>query len=144
MLDSLVYTSHATDALTDTELELVLLRSRVVNAARGLTGALLKRDRLIVQYLEGPPDALERTLAAIVASPLHREVHIHARAHGVQRQFDTWHMAFWDFQRLRHRDADTSHWLDAIEQRQRFDPANTPLLRLVAFWHELGTGPRTT
>jgi len=136
MLDSLVYTSRADDALTDTELELVLIRSRVLNAARGLTGALLKRGNRIAQYLEGEPDALTRTFAAIVASPLHGDVVVLARAPGVQRHFSEWHMGFVDFQQRRGRDDATAAWRMAAPNTADVDPRNTALLHLVELWRE--------
>ncbi|MFC0676746.1 BLUF domain-containing protein [Lysobacter korlensis] len=139
MLDAIVYTSRATEALTDTELELVLLRSRTLNAARGLTGALLKRGDTIVQYLEGEPEALGRTFARIAQSPLHQDVNTVARATGVDRHFTTWHMGFRDFQRHHLRDASTTEWIAAVPAIEDVEPGNAALVRLVELWHELGT-----
>lgn len=138
MLDALVYTSRATEALTDAELDVILLRSRTLNAMRGLTGALLKRDDVVVQYLEGEPQALERTFARIAQSPLHRDLKVEARASGVRRQFTTWHMGFRDFQRHHRRDEATAEWITAAPDAQSIDPHNAALLRLLELWHELG------
>ena len=134
MLESLVYRSVATPALTDTELDVVLLHARTVNAIRGLSGALVKHGVEIVQYLEGPADALERTFAKIAASPLHRDIEVLARAAGVERQFAVWHMGFCDLQRLHHRDAATHEWRAALEHARPAAAANAPLASLVEWW----------
>lgn len=140
MLDALVYTSRATPALTDAELEVVLLHSRTLNAMRGITGALLKRGDAIVQYLEGEPSQLARTLPAIVHSPLHRDMVVQARASGVARRFDTWHMGFCDFQSRHQRDTATGQWIDALPDAATIEPGNPALARLVVLWHELAHG----
>ena len=140
MLDTLVYESRAAEALTDTELEVVLIGSRVRNARRGVTGVLLKRDRHILQLLEGPSEAVERTFAAIAASPLHGDVAVLARGPAPTRVFDTWHMGFCDFQALHVRSLSTDAWLDvmpAVRARAGGHPAVGALL---ARWSELTDG----
>lgn len=141
MLDALVYTSRATPALDDAELEIVLLRSRTLNEMRGITGALLKRGDDIVQYLEGEPRQLDRTLPSILRSPLHRDVVIHARASGVARRFGTWHMGFRDFQSRHARDEATAQWVSALPPAGTIEPGNPALARLVALWGEFAGRP---
>lgn len=142
MLDALTYTSRAAEALTDAELEIVLLHSRTLNAMRGLTGALLKRGDMVIQYLEGTPQALERTFASIARSPLHSEVTVHARATGVRRQFGTWHMGFHDFQRFHQRQDASAEWIQAVPRVEAIEPGNVALQRLVALWDALGRQER--
>lgn len=134
MIDALVYRSHARPSLTETELELILIHSRVVNEMRGITGALIKQGSEIVQYLEGPPDAVDRTIARIAGSPHHEALEVLARAQGVERQFDTWHMGFVDFQRQHERAAATERWVDRLPAARGVGACNPPLAVLLAQW----------
>lgn len=142
MPHALVYTSRAEPALTETELEVVLVKSRALNSMRGITGALLKRGRDIVQYLEGEPAALDRTFERIAASPLHRDVAIVVRTGEVARVFDRWHMAFHDLQRLHSRSGSTHDWEGALADVQRASAANEPARVLLEQWTALGTRAR--
>lgn len=137
MLHALIYTSQAEPAFTDAELELVLIKSRALNSMRGITGALLKRDRHIVQYLEGAPEAIERTFARIVASPLHRDVAVVARTDDVPRIFDRWHMGFRDFQPLHSRGESTEEWEGVLDHVRRAATDNAPARRLLEQWDSL-------
>lgn len=140
MTHALIYESQAEPALTDAELELVLLKSRTLNAMRGVTGALLKRGDRIVQYLEGEPDALARTLARIEASPLHRDLRVIARADDIPRVFDRWHMAFVDFQARHARGEATQAWTHVLSAVERAAETNAPARRLLDEWTVM-TGP---
>lgn len=133
---ALVYASRATDELTDTELDLVLIRSRALNAMRGITGALLKSGDRIVQYLEGEASAVERTFARIRASRLHVDVDVLAEADGVARRFDTWHMGFRDFQRRHQRDASNDEWIEALLPVRAASVENAALARLLREWDD--------
>ncbi|TBR14385.1 MAG: BLUF domain-containing protein [Lysobacter sp.] len=137
MVNALVYASSARPSLTDAELDVLLLHSRTLNALRGITGVLIKDGVAIVQYLEGPADAVERTFARIAASPHHHDVQVLARASDVTRRFDTWHMAFKGFQRQYRRMDDTGTWIDALDEAQAGEPANVALSILVARWNAM-------
>ena len=132
-MHALVYQSRADERLTDTELEVILIGSRVRNARRGITGVLLKHGDRIVQYLEGERAAIDRTFDAIAGSPLHREVTVVERADGVVRAFDRWHMGFHGFQSQHSRAASTGEWLDSLALLRQAPP-NPALDRLVAQW----------
>lgn len=140
MLDTLAYESRATEALTDAELEVVLIGSRVRNARRGVTGVLLKRDDRILQLLEGPPDAVERTFAAIAASPLHRHVRVLARGPAAQRVFDRWHMGFCDFQSLHGRAASTDAWHEVLPTVREQAAGHPVVDALLARWDDVTDG----
>lgn len=140
-LDALTYRSEGTALLTEAEFELVLVRSRALNAMRGLTGVLVSCDAVIVQYLEGPTAALARTFRAIEASPLHRDVRVLARAEGVERRFDRWHMGFARFQRMHSRSEETAEWL-AILALLRADPHGNPAFAaLLDGWDAIARRP---
>lgn len=134
MPDALVYRSQANASLTDAELEVILIRSRTLNELRGITGALIKGGCLIVQYLEGDAAAIERTFASIAASPHHGGIQVGARASGVVRQFDRWHMGFRDFQPRHQRMASTEEWMKTLEDGYAAAAANAPLAVLTAQW----------
>jgi hypothetical protein len=133
MPDALIYTSRAMPLLTEAVLDGVLVRSRTANALRGLTGVLMRRDALIVHYLEGEAGALERTMARIAASPLHGDIALLARSHGVQRVFDGFPLAFHDFA------ADptargAAAWTGALQRVEHDAPRNTPAQLLLTHW----------
>lgn len=138
-VDAVVYSSHAAVELTDTELELVLIRSRTLNASRGLTGVLLKTGRSIVQYIEGPAPALQRTLAAIQRSALHDNVQILSHVHDVPRHFTTWHMGFGLFQRQHGRMETHEAWLDALPAARGAAHDNPALAALLDTWDRMGS-----
>jgi hypothetical protein len=123
-MHALVDESRANERLTDTELDVILIGSRVRNARRGVTGVLLKHDDRIVQYLEGDPAALARTFAASEASPLHRELAVLARAEHVERVFDRWHMGFFNLHSLASRDASTAAWQQQRPDRAQASPGS--------------------
>ena len=134
MLDALVYESRADPRLTDAELEVVLIGSRVRNARRGITGVLLKHDDRIVQYLEGPPEALDRMLLAIGNSPLHHDLAVLARTPAPDRLFDRWHMGFHGFVGDHRRAASTDAWLESLDSVRARRGANPAIDALVARW----------
>ena len=136
MIDALLYESRADERLTDAELEVILIGSRVRNARRGITGALLRDGDRIVQYLEGEPAAIERTLGAIQASPLHHDLAVIERATGVERAFDRWYMGFRGFHADHRRAAATGEWVDSLALVRDRTEGNAPLARLVALWDE--------
>jgi Sensors of blue-light using FAD len=55
-------------------LSAILIEARRCNARDGITGALICRDDLYLQLLEGPERAVERTYARICADDRHVEV----------------------------------------------------------------------
>ncbi|WP_407908521.1 BLUF domain-containing protein [Lysobacter claricitrinus] len=140
MLDTLVYESRADARLTDAELEVILIGSRVRNGRRGITGALLKRDARILQLIEGPTAEIERTFAAIAASPLHHDVRVLRRETGLDRVFDRWHMGFYDFQTLHGRSDSTDAWLRALPALQVQASTNPVLAVLLERWNEVSNG----
>lgn len=141
-IDALTYRSEATEALTPAALEDVLLRSRALNAARGITGVLVTCGPAIVQYIEGPPVSLTRTFPAIAASPLHRDVRVLARAERVARRFDRWHMGFAPFEPM--RAGDEAGESTAILAMLRADPAgNDAFIALLDRWDAIARAPAT-
>lgn len=138
LVDSLVYSSRANPTLTDTELELILIKARVFNASREVTGVLLKTQDRILQYLEGAPDVLERTFLQIQRSPFHSDVQLLARAKALPRHFTKWHMGFHEIQRRSDRDDATRLWLEALPSVERAAKSNACIAALLDAWQSLG------
>lgn len=75
------------------ELDAILARSRVRNAASGLTGVLTLSDAVFVQVLEGPMPALEATFERICCDLRHSAVAVLELTVADRRLFDGWAMA---------------------------------------------------
>jgi hypothetical protein len=93
---SLTYLSSATRLLTPGELTTMLVSWRPRNHERQLTGLLLYSSGNIIQTLEGPDDAVERTFATIEADPRHTGVIEVLREPLDERAFPDWSMGFND------------------------------------------------
>lgn len=140
-VDALTYRSEGTELLTDAELEVVLVRSRALNAVRGITGVLVTCERSIVQYLEGPPASLARTFPAIEASPLHRNVQVLARAEAVTRRFDRWHMGFARFEPMQACSEDAAEWAAIIAMLRADSEGNPAFDALLDRWDAIARVP---
>lgn len=116
-LECILYVSSATRALGPEEMEHLLLRSRERNHAEGVTGILLHQDGSFMQYIEGPPDGLERIFTIIRQSSLHRGIIELIREPLVARHFPEWSMAF------------RSHELQTFSQPERYASLLDPALR---------------
>lgn len=93
---SLTYVSSATQLADAGALVGALEAIRPRNHERGITGVLLYRDGNIIQVLEGPDDAGERTFASIERDPRHRGVIVLLREQVEERAFPDWSMGFRD------------------------------------------------
>jgi hypothetical protein len=69
----LIYTSQPF-GFDEPTLAGILLDARRCNARDGVTGALICRDDLFVQLLEGPEDKVKATYARIIVDDRHLEV----------------------------------------------------------------------
>ena len=94
MIHFLLYTSNTFKPLAQTDLALILEHARRNNAANGVTGILLYAHTLVMQYLEGPRDAVDRTFEKIRRDPRHYGVQVLLRHDVRERRFDRWSMAF--------------------------------------------------
>lgn len=131
---SLVYTSRATDALTDPELEVILIRGRTLNAMRGITGVLVKNGALLCQYLEGERHAIERTFDSIRRNNLHVDVQLVGECADIKRVFDCTHHAFVGMQHQNQRNLETQAWSVDLERIRSQAAVNPPLLHLISVW----------
>ena len=70
----------------------ILASSRVNNDKAGLTGSLIYRSDLYLQYLEGPPTAVHDTYKKIKLDSRHSEIHKIQEGMTNQRLFASWAM----------------------------------------------------
>lgn len=94
MLYRLVYRSQSNlpaDS-ADAEVEALVVRAKLANAAQGITGALLLVDGHFLQAIEGPLDALETLFERICSDLRHRDVQLLELAPAEERMFGAWAM----------------------------------------------------
>jgi hypothetical protein len=70
----------------------ILMDARRCNARDGITGALIVREDLYLQLLEGPPDAVEAAYGRIARDDRHVDVRPLTRREVTQRLFPDWSM----------------------------------------------------
>ncbi|WP_341893527.1 BLUF domain-containing protein [Variovorax sp. YR752] len=93
-LQCLLYMSRATREMTALEVDALLERARVLNAAQGVTGALLHYDSRFVQVLEGAPAAVESCFERILGDPRHEQItRLHSEMIAAPR-FPDWSMRY--------------------------------------------------
>jgi hypothetical protein len=105
MIHQLIYSSEASPDLSDGDLEDILTDSRIDNAERDVTGALLFVDRVFVQILEGTREAIDDLMMKIERDPRHHSVTVFHEGEAPARVFESWRMAF-----LNPSPADISRW----------------------------------
>jgi hypothetical protein len=93
-LHRLIYISSASGSFGQSELDLILDRSRANNAKHGVTGILLFHDGCFFQVLEGDKDAVQRTFAAISPDDRHTGVIVLESRTVVKRGFPQWTMGY--------------------------------------------------
>ena len=70
----------------------ILLQARRNNARDGITGALICRQELYLQLLEGPEQAIDRLYAKIAQDDRHADVQVAYAAMVEARMFPGWEM----------------------------------------------------
>lgn len=88
----LVYTSRATSDMPPERVATIVAKSRGSNRAKDITGALLYRDRVFLQILEGPAKAVEALYTGIARDPRHADVRILFQETDTRRLFPDWSM----------------------------------------------------
>lgn len=97
----LIYASRAF-GYDDQTLLGILSVARRRNGRDGLTGALICRQDIYLQYLEGPEAQVDATLGRILKDDRHSDVRLLSRAPNETRMFPEWTM--------RHDPADSWMW----------------------------------
>ena len=94
VLRRLIYISSASGSFGQPDLDQILGKSRLNNAARGLTGVLLFHDGCFFQVLEGEAATVERTFATISRDTRHGGVIVLESRTIVERGFPQWSMGY--------------------------------------------------
>ena len=92
-LVQIMYASETT-GIAEPELELLLTKSRVRNAAADVTGMLLVGEGRILQVLEGPVEAVQRLYAIIERDPRHHHCRVLRERTILERDFARWSMGY--------------------------------------------------
>ena len=95
-LRRLVYGSSAPQPVTPAALADILSVSRRNNAAVGITGALLYADGCFMQFLEGPPGAVQDVYQRVLRDGRHRNVQTYLDQTDSDRLFGNWSMGLVD------------------------------------------------
>ena len=74
------------------DLDHILIKSRYNNDKNNITGALLCRDDLYLQYLEGPEKEIDTTFSKITEDDRHTEVQLLKSGISTRRLFANWAM----------------------------------------------------
>lgn len=91
---SLVYSSTASQAFSDADLDALLAEARSFNSSHGITGILLYRSGRFVQFLEGEEQRVRALLDRIAADPRHRDVRVLTDGYTETRAFGAWTMGY--------------------------------------------------
>jgi len=90
----LCYVSNTTVPFSEIALEELLINARMKNKALGLSGLLLYRNGIFLQFLEGPDYAVEDLYKTIGADERHNTVQLIMRRNIEVRDFEDWQMGF--------------------------------------------------
>ena len=86
-----IYTSRPF-GFDDGMLTNILIDARRANQRDGITGALICRADIYLQWLEGPEDKVRQALARIADDDRHVEVKVHVAEPVAERMFAEWAM----------------------------------------------------
>ncbi len=100
----LLYASRLVNLLGHNGLRELLATSQVRNGQDNITGFLQIEDRMVLQYLEGTPEALLQTVERIRKDKRHTDFLVLAENQTAQRYFDGWQMAIVESATLSLRD----------------------------------------
>lgn len=89
-----IYTSMAAPTVTDQTVQEILSKSRMNNAKRQITGALIYVDRRFIQILEGPRQTVEDLIVTIGQDPRHSAVEVLNKDAITERGFSDWSMGY--------------------------------------------------
>lgn len=97
-----MYVSSGLPELSTSDLDEILNRSRIRNAAAGITGILLYGGGNFMQYFEGPKSAVDDLRAKLAIDPRHHDMLVMLYDPIEQRNFPMWRMGFLSSDRAQH------------------------------------------
>ena len=138
-LRSIVYVSHATRPMSQSDLDRLLANAQYRIAREDITGCLLYCEGNFIQLIEGPAEPLQRLYASICADTRHAGIYQIVDEPVASREFSGWAMGYssadlQDFTTL-HRSMLSG--IDAAQGSER--PFGSRLL-LHDFWVQHGRG----
>ena len=89
-----LYVSNLSDGCGDREIVEILNTSRKNNAKRSVTGILICKDRIFLQYIEGPEAQVADLFEKIESDKRHRDVKVVHQGSIKDRVFFDWEMGF--------------------------------------------------
>jgi len=90
----LIYTSVATVAFPEDDLNALLFKSRKNNKESDITGMLLYDNGTFLQIIEGPDDAIQQLFSKIEKDDRHERIITISQRSIPRRDFDQWSMGF--------------------------------------------------
>jgi Sensors of blue-light using FAD len=126
---ALVYISWATQLMQAADLDRILLKARENNFQAGITGILLYRNGIFMQYIEGYRDTLQVLLEKLRHDPRHEDLTVMDFSPIDQRYFPAWEMQTGDFEYLGHLNLS--------------ETGNNPLKMVRAFVRDFSAGNKT-
>ncbi|WP_239684016.1 BLUF domain-containing protein [Leucobacter musarum] len=93
-LKFVVYTSNAVTRFYADDLEQLLVLARAHNHSVGISGILLYKSHRFIQFLEGPPGAVDALMERISRDPRHTDVRVVVDDLRLDRQFQDWSMGY--------------------------------------------------
>lgn len=94
MTHRLIYSSEAADTVSDADLRMIAMFSRMNNRRQNIAGLLLHHKGYIVQVLEGPKGAVQNLFANIKADSRHKNIKTLMDRPCDQQIFAEWSMGF--------------------------------------------------
>jgi hypothetical protein len=94
MTYQIIYSSESATPMQMDDLEDILERARINNAARQITGALVYVDGTFLQVLEGDAESVKPLMARIAADVRHETVTVLQEAEIAAPVFSDWRMAY--------------------------------------------------
>ena len=92
MLSRLVYRSRAVAKLDPPDLQMLAAASQARNSRERITGLMLFDDSRFYQWLEGPPDSVDRVMNSIRNDKRHTDIEVLSAEPSEQRRFGDWSM----------------------------------------------------
>lgn len=90
----LIYTSSATNDMSEEQLFELLIQSRSRNKKQNVTGMLVYRNGAFLQVLEGEPKDVDEIYKAIMTDPRNSGHYLLDRGSIPERRFPNWTMGF--------------------------------------------------
>jgi len=91
-----LYVSEMSDECGDGEIIDILNTSRKNNVKKSVTGMLIRKDRMFLQYIEGPEAQVRELFEKIKSDERHRDIRVVHQGPITDRVFFDWEMGFAD------------------------------------------------